>query len=77
MARQLSNSTSFCEDMGLIPGLAQWVSDPALLLLWGKPVATAQIGPLAWETSYAMGVALKKRQKDKKKNRYEVNIWIC
>ena len=37
----------------LIPGLTQWVKDPALLWLWCKPVAVALIPPLAWELPYA------------------------
>ena len=45
-------------------------SDPALLWLWCRPVATAPIQPLAWEPPYAAGAALEmaKRQKKKKKN---------
>ena len=38
-------------------------SDLARLLLWRRPVATAQNGPLAWEPPYATGAALE-RQKD-------------
>ena len=48
-------------------------SDPTLLWLWRKPVATAPIRPLAWERPYAAGAALEKakrqkRQKTKNKN---------
>ena len=45
--------------------------DLALLLLWRRPAATALIGPLAWEPPYAMGVALKKDKKKRKKKKGE------
>ena len=63
----------------LIPGLAQWVKDPALpvscgeglrhssdpLLLWlyHRPAATAPIQTLAWELPYTASTDLKKKKK--------------
>ena len=44
-------------------------SDLVLLWLWGRPAATAQIRPLAWEPPYAAGAALK-RQEPKKKTKF-------
>ena len=75
MAQQLRNPSRIHEDVGLIPGLTQWVKgsgvamscsvghrcdlDLVWLLLWHRPVATAPIRPLAWEIPYATGAALK------------------
>ena len=44
-------------------------SDPALLWLWRRLVATALIIPLAWEPPYAMGPALEKAKRQNKKKR--------
>ena len=50
-------------------------SDPALLWLWCRLAAIALIGPLAWELPCAMGVALKKQNKTKKKEQPKMHIW--
>ena len=44
-------------------------SDTALLWLWHKPEATALIRPLAWEPPYAVGAALEKAKRQKKKKK--------
>ena len=44
-------------------------SDPALQWLWHRPVATAPIRPLVWESPYAAGVALEKAKRQKKKKK--------
>ena len=41
-------------------------SDPALLWLWCRPAAVAQW--VGWESPYAMGAALKKKNKKKNAN---------
>ena len=52
-------------------------SDPVLLCLWYRPVATAPIGLLAWEPPYAAGVALEsKKKKKKKKKSVKVSLTI-
>ena len=41
-AQRVKNTTSISEDVSLIPGLAQWVQDPAL------PQASTQVLGIAW-----------------------------
>ena len=74
MAQWLMNPTRNRGIAGLIPDLAQWIKDPALLWLWCRPAATALIQPLALQPPYAMGAALEKtkRQKIKRKKINEV-----
>ena len=63
MAQWLMNPTRNHEVPGSIPDLAQWVKDPVLLWLWCRPVATALIQPLAWESPCAVGEALEKAKR--------------
>ena len=44
-------------------------SDPVLLWLWCRPAATAPIRPLALGPPYAIGVALEKTKRQKKKKK--------
>ena len=95
MVEWLTNPIKNHEVAGSVPALAQWVkgsgiavssgvgrrrgSDPALLWLWRRLVATALIGPLAWEPPYAAGAAqeMAKRQKKKKFYCSVVDLQCC
>ena len=45
-------------------------SDVALLWLWRRPAATAQIRCLSWEAPYAASMALKRPKKNVKKRKH-------
>ena len=65
--------TQWVKDLGIATGCGighRHGSDLSLLWLWLWPAAIAVIRPLAWEPSYAVGVALK-RQKTKKKSLFQ------
>ena len=57
------NPTGIHEEMGSIPGLAQWLRIQSCCDLWHSPAVAALIGPLAWELPYAVSAALKRRNK--------------
>ena len=55
-------------------------SDPTLLWLCHRPVATAPIGPLAWEPPYAMALKWQKtkyKKKKKKKSGFNFAVYQC
>ena len=47
-----------------------------LLWQWCRPAAVVPIGPLAWEPPCAVGVALKKKAKKKKKRNETHQGWL-
>ena len=76
-AQGVKNPTGMNEDVGSIPGLAQWVKGSGiaascgvgrrhgsdLVWLWCRPAAAALIGPLAWELPRVWSYKAKKKKK--------------
>ena len=72
---------SLCEAVGLIPGLIQWIKDPAWLqhrsqkhlqsgVMVALPRSQLQLQfNLAWELEYASDVAVKKKKKKRKQKK--------
>ena len=86
MSQRVTNPNSIYKDVGLIPALAQWVKDlalvahgsnMALLWLWCSVEAAAPIQPLAWELPYATSVALKKKKEKERKKWPHTLIGYC
>jgi len=55
-----------CGGSILIPGLAQWVKDLVLPQLCHSLQLQLRFYPLAWELSYTVGTAIKKKKERKK-----------
>ena len=75
----LRTQHSVHEDVGLIPGLAQWAKNlwhrlqmwpgPELLWLWCRPAAAALIRSFTWEHPYAADMAVKKEKRKGRKRK--------
>ena len=64
--RSLASLSGLGSDVPVSCGVGhRFFSDPLLLWLWCRPVATALIVPLAWEPPYAAGAALKRQERKK------------
>ena len=52
-------------------------SDPALLWLWCRLAAVAPVQPIVWELPYAVGVALKSKNKTKQSVTPDALRFVC
>ena len=78
LLNRLSTQCCLCEDVGSIPGLAQWIKDGFKLWhrsqMWlgsgaavAEATAAAPTQPMTQERPYAVGAAIKRKKKKKTK----------